>query len=82
MKQVRRELDEERALDTVLGQLTLQLAARVANATATESGFSTLVKEFRATRAEALGKTSPEADPLDEVKERREAKARAAASAG
>lgn len=78
--QVRRELDEARALDTVLGQLTLQLALRVAGAPAAETGFSTLVKEFRATRAEALGKTAPESDPLDEMKERRDAKARAAAA--
>lgn len=75
------ELEAAGVVATVLGQLTLQLAKRVSTAGPAESGFSTLVKEFRATRAEALKKAQSSVDPVDEVKRKREAKTRQAASA-
>lgn len=81
-EEARRELEEAQALGSVLGQLTLQLARRVAAAGPAESGFATLVKEFRATRAEVLRGSEPVKDPVDQVRERRERKARQAAASG
>lgn len=78
----REELERAGVVDTVLGQLTLQLARRVATAGPAESGFSTLVKEFRATRGEALKKSEAAGDPVDEVKRKRAEKTRQAAAAG
>ena len=76
------ELEAAGKTDSVLGQLAIQLARRVATAGPAESGFSGLVKEFRAVRAEVLGRDQKQSDPVDEVKQRREAKAREAATQG
>lgn len=85
------ELESFGVLDTVDGQLALQLARQVTATGAT--GVSSLSKEFRAVRADALAqgrRPEPDAQPaepaeVDEVEEarrRRDAKTRAAAAAG
>ncbi|HEY9352586.1 MAG TPA: hypothetical protein VIP28_05020 [Nocardioides sp.] len=90
VRAVRMELEAARALDTVAGQLALQLARRIANPD--EAGLSALSKELRSLLAEAKGAAVVPADPAAEaesededdevtrVRKIREAKAAAAAA--
>ncbi|WP_134740007.1 hypothetical protein [Nocardioides sp. 503] len=64
VRATRLELEKAGVVDTVEGQLTLQLARKLANPD--ESGISTLSKEFRAVRAEAL-EGSPEPAPTGDT---------------
>lgn len=73
VKAVRKELVEAEALDTVAGQLALQVARRIADPEC--SGVSGLSKELRALLAEAKGATPPDpapeggAEPVEEEDE-------------
>lgn len=89
VRAVRKELEAAGALETVAGQLALQLARRIANPE--EAGLSALSKELRSLLEEAKGSRKPEPadapeptpEPEDEVtklRRAREAKAAAAAS--
>ena len=90
VRAVRLELQRASALDTVAGQLALQLARRIANPE--EAGLSALSKELRSLLAEAKGAAAVPADaaadaePEDDddvtrARKAREAKAAAAAEA-
>ncbi|MGZ6788371.1 MAG: hypothetical protein ACXVGQ_00305 [Mycobacteriaceae bacterium] len=81
---VRRDLEGAGRLDTFAGQLALSLAKQVSRSDAT--GVSSLSKELRQVMSEALAGAAPVPgaaesvpDEVDQMKERREAKARAAA---
>jgi hypothetical protein len=90
IRAVRKELVDAGALDTVDGQLALQIARRIVDPDGT--GVSTLSKELRsllaAAKASRTAEPSPDGDkpgtsaatdPMDEIRKRRDAKARAAA---
>ena len=88
VRAVRMELEAAAALDTVAGQLALQLARRIANPE--EGGLSALSKELRSLLAEAKGAAAlpagaaveaepEEDDEVTRVRKAREAKAAAAA---
>lgn len=88
VRAVRKELLDADALDTVAGQLALQIARRIADPDG--AGVSTLSKELRSLLTEAKGAVAPEPDPtptpepedaLEEVRRRR-AEQRAAAGLG
>lgn len=70
----RSELDAAGRLDTVLGRQALALAARIESPSETGSSVASLSKEFRAVMSEAMEGVSVKADPLDELKRRRELK--------
>jgi hypothetical protein len=84
---VYRELDEAGRLDSIAGQLALQLAAKMVDYDV--SGSAALSKEFRSVLAEALASANagggPEAgspaddDELNEIARKRDEKRRAAA---
>ena len=65
-----RRLLEVGRLDTVAGQYALFLAQRIESAH--DSAVAALSKELRAVLAEALEGTAKAADPMDELKARRE----------
>lgn len=67
------ELDESGRAETYLGAAALALADRIDQSTAV-MGFAALVKELRATMDAALAGVQKAADPLDELKRRRDAK--------
>lgn len=64
---VRAELEACGRLDGFLGAAALQLAERIDQATAV-MGFAALVKELRATMAQATDGVAREQDPIDELK--------------
>ena len=70
---VRAELEAAGRLETHLGQAALALAGRIDSATAV-MGFAALVKELRATMEAALANVREAADPVDELRSRRDAK--------
>ncbi len=70
---VRAELEAAGRLHTYLGAAALSLADRVDSTTAVV-GFPALVKELRATMDAALSGAEQVADPLDELRLRRDAK--------
>ncbi len=70
---LRAELEAAGRADTVLGACALALAARVDTATAV-MGYAGLVKELRATRDAALAGLTVAADPVDELRSRRDRK--------
>lgn len=87
VRAVRQELLDAEALDTVAGQLALQMARRIADPEA--AGISTLSKELRSLLAEAKGAApaGPEPDPEpveeeDEVTKARRAREEARQAAG
>lgn len=90
VRAVRKELELAEAIDTVAGQLALQLARRIANPE--EPGLSTLSKELRSLLAEAKGTVAgppapadpaePEDDEVTKARRRREEIEAAAAAAG
>jgi hypothetical protein len=89
VKAVRKELTDAEALDTVAGQLALQVARRIAAPDG--SGISALSKELRSLVAEAKGggaQPGPEPEPTpaepdeDEVAKARRLRAEQRAAAG
>lgn len=69
------ELERADRLNTAIGQAALVLAKRIdASSTETGGSLASLVREHRATMAEALRDTDGQADPLDELRTRRERK--------
>lgn len=70
---VQAELEAAGRADTYLGAAALALADRIDQATAV-MGFAALVKELRATMDAALAGVQQAADPLDELRRRRDAK--------
>lgn len=71
----RAELEHTGRVDTALGQSALALAQRVdAGSSEPGSSFAALVREHRAVLAEAVKDAETAADPLDEVRARRERK--------
>lgn len=71
---VRRELAEAGREDTALGQAALVLAAQTGNLRDTGSAVASVIREMRATLAEALKGADVKADGLDELRLRRDAK--------
>lgn len=71
---VTRELDEVGRLGTVGGQLAVLLAHRVASRRETGSATAALAKQLHLTMTEALGGVAKAADPLDEIRARRDRK--------
>lgn len=69
------ELERAGRLETALGQAALALAYRIdAGVGETGSSLAALVREHRATLAEAVRDARQKADPLDELRARRERK--------
>jgi hypothetical protein len=69
-----RELDEVGRLDTVDGLVALELARRVASGDETGSATAALSRELTVVTARAMGTATTVADPLDEIKARRDRK--------
>jgi len=73
----RRELDAAKCLDTALGQLAIEVATRIVNPGETGASVAALVKQLRETMTAALdGSEVVVADPLDELRNRRDRKRR------
>jgi len=70
---VQRELEAAGRTDTYLGALALVLAARIDGSKAV-MGFAALAKELRVTMDAALAGVTVVADPVDELRSRRDAK--------
>jgi hypothetical protein len=69
------ELDRAGRLGSAVGQAALALARRIdASQGETGSALAALVREHRATLAEAVKDAEVAADPLDELRNRRERK--------
>lgn len=70
----RTELEAAGRAESAVGVAVLALALRIDGAASAETGagLAALVKEFRATLESALADAEPAADPLDELRERRE----------
>jgi hypothetical protein len=74
-KAVSRDLEAAGRLDSVLGQQAVALAERIdLGATDTGSAIAALSKELRAVMEAALADAKGAADPLDELRARRERK--------
>lgn len=72
-----RELERAGRADTPLGQIALALAARLQFATAdTGSALASVSKELRATLAAATEGAERAADPVDELRRKREERQR------
>ena len=72
---VRAELDAAHRTESALGMAALALAERVDRGLMeTGSAFAALVREMRATLAEALKDAERAGDGVDEIRERRERK--------
>jgi len=71
---VRRSLVEVDRLDTVAGQVALELAVRLASRREMGSAVASLAKQFDFAMDKALMNVTVEADPLDEIRARRDAK--------
>jgi len=68
---VRAELEAAGRADTYLGRAAAALAVRIDESTAV-MGFAALVKELRATMQAATEGVVVQADPIDELRERRD----------
>ncbi len=71
---LRRELDDAGRLETALGQQAIALAVKLASPHDTGSAMAAVSRELRAVREEALRGAEQAADPLDELRLRRDAK--------
>ena len=72
-----RELEAAGCLDSVLGHVAVELVRRIINPAETGSAVAALAKQLRDTLAAALeGSVVVEADPLDELRSRRDHKRR------
>jgi hypothetical protein len=69
-----RALRDAKRFDTVLGQQALVIAGQIAAGGQTGPAIAALSKELRAVMAEALEGAAAAADPLDEIRARRERK--------
>ena len=69
-----RELEAADRLDTVLGQAALVLARRIESPMETGSSIASMTKQLRETLADALKGAQRVADPLDEIRARRDSK--------
>ena len=69
-----RELEAADRLDTVFGQAALVLARRIASPMETGSSIASMTKQLRETMADALKGAQQVADPLDEIRARRDSK--------
>lgn len=69
----RRELEDAGRLGSMLGEAALELATSIASPHESGSSKASMVKQLVATMAEALKGTAA-ADPLDELRGRRDAK--------
>lgn len=70
----RRQLEDAGRLDSIAGQAALVLAEQLVNGQHSGAGYAALVRELRATIAEALDGAAVANDPLDEIKLRRDLK--------
>lgn len=61
-------------MDSIAGQAALVLAEQLVNGQHSGAGYAALVRELRATIAEALDGAAVANDPLDEIKLRRDLK--------
>lgn len=68
------ELAKAKRLDTALGQAALVLAAKAGSWSDTGSATASVVRELRATLQAALAGAETTADPLDELRARRDRK--------
>ena len=76
---VQAELEAAGKVNTVAGQHALELASRIVNAPGMNTGVAALSKQLQNVLAEALrGATGQQANPLDELKKRRDRKRTAA----
>ena len=76
---VQAELEAAGKVNTVAGQHALELASRIVNAPGMNTGVAALSKQLQNVLAEALrGAASAQANPLDELKKRRDRKRTAA----
>ena len=71
---VTRELEAVGRLESVAGQVALELAYRVVSPHETGAAVAALAKQLTASLAVALGDVAPAADPLDEIRARRDRK--------
>ena len=71
---VARELEQAGQLGSVTGLIAMELAYRVGSGHETSAAVSALVKELRATMTAALAGVDRAADPLDEIRVRRDRK--------
>ena len=69
-----RTLEQAGRLDTVVGQQAMALARRIASPNESGSGVAALSKELRAVMVEAMAGANVAADPLDELRKRRDSK--------
>ena len=69
-----RELEAADRLDTVFGQAALVLARRIESPMETGSSIASMTKQLRETMADALKGAQQVADPLDEIRARRDSK--------
>jgi len=69
-----RELEAADRLDTVLGQAALVLARRIESPMETGASIASMTKQLRETLADALKGAQQAADPLDEIRARRDSK--------
>lgn len=72
------ELTAAERINTVGGQLAIELARRIADAPPMNTGVAALSKQLTAVMAQALTGAKPTRDPVDELKKRRDRKRRAA----
>jgi len=71
---VARELHEVDRLDTVAGQVAFELAIRVANRREMGSAVASLSKQLNEAMDRAMAGVAVAADPLDEIRARRDRK--------
>jgi hypothetical protein len=71
---VRAELIEGERLDTALGAQALEIAARMSSPFETGSSIASLSRELRAVMNDALKNAKKVADPVDELRQRRDRK--------
>jgi len=71
---VTRELEAAGRLQTAFGQVAVELAYRVASPHETGAAVASLARELGATMAAALAGVAQTADPLDEIRARRDRK--------
>lgn len=76
----RAELEELKALETPMGQLALQLAARIQYVPDTGSGTAAVSRELRQVLDAARAVSKGGSDRVDEINKRRQAKQEAAGS--
>ncbi len=69
-----RELEAVGRLESVAGQIALLLAGRIGSRRETGAATASLARQFSVTMDEALGGVAKAADPLDEIRARRDRK--------